>query len=313
MSVSEIGEEGLITLLAERLPRSADEIWIGDDAAVFEAPRGNALFTTDTMVEGVDFDLSYCEGAHVGWKALAVNVSDIAAMGGAPGKALTTLCLPAHAQIRFVESLLEGLIECASAYGVDLVGGDISSAGQIVIGVALLGSTGGAPWLRSGARAGDALCVTGALGGSHAGLTALQADAGATGPAVDRHLRPPARVPEATALRGVGVHAAIDISDGLVIDLDRLLRASAVGCEVDLSAVPLDASAGHPDDGLYGGEDFELLVALDDGDVDAATEVVAGCGTALTRIGTVTTGAATIDGVDLERLKERSWDHLRSR
>lgn len=313
MLVSEVGETGLLRLIAERLPAGSEEIWAGDDAAVLAPVAGRSLFATDTMVEGVDFSLSYCTGADVGWKTVAVNVSDIAAMGGTPAKALTTLCLPPSTDMAFVESFLDGLIEAAATYGVDLVGGDISSAPVITSGLAVTGTLDGAPWLRSGARAGDALLVTGSLGGSHTGLEELSADPNASGPAVERHLRPRARLAESAALRSLAVSAAIDLSDGLVVDLGRLMRASGTGCQVDPAAIPVDAAADGLGSALFGGEDFELLVAIHQDHVTGAVAAVEGCGTTLTQIGVVTEGRAHIGDDALETMEEKAWDHLQSR
>lgn len=313
MLVSEIGEEGLLHLVAERLPGSSEETWVGDDAAVLAATSGRSLLTTDTLVQDVDFSLAYCSGADVGWKTVAANVSDIAAMGGRPARALTTLCLPPSTELAFVDSFLEGLVEAAGLYGVDLVGGDISSAPVITSGVALAGTVEGDPWLRSGAGPGDVLFVTGALGGSRTGLKQLQADPNASGSAVDRHRRPRARLAESTSLRASRVTAAIDVSDGLVVDLARLMRASGTGCEVDPVLIPVDGAASGLDDALFGGEDFELLLSIHADHVEEAISVVEGCGTNLTRIGVVTEGRATIGGEGLEMMKERAWDHLRNR
>lgn len=313
MLVSEVGEEGLIRFLAGRLPRPTGETWLGDDAAIFPTPSDRVVFTTDTMVEGVDFDPSYCTGRDVGWKTVAINVSDVAAMGCRPTKALTTLCLPGSAPLAFVEEFVDGLLEAAAAYGVDLVGGDISSAPAITAGIALLGEVEGSPWLRSGAKPGDALVVTGSLGASGTGLNDLQNDPSASGPAVTRHLRPQARLAEADALRSTKVTAAIDLSDGLVIDLARMMRASGTGCEVDPDAIPVDPAASGLDAALFGGEDFELLLAVEADDVASATAAVAGCGTALTRIGVVTAGPAMMGGEPVDAMEERAWDHLRDR
>lgn len=312
MLVSDVGEEGLIELVAGRLPPASGEVWIGDDAAVVAAPSDRLLLTTDTMVEGHDFDLSYATGADVGWKVVAINVSDIAAMGGEPSKGLTTLCLPPATELRFVEDLVDGLLQATERYGLEMVGGDISAAERISIGVVVVGSVRDQPWLRSGAIVGDALCVTGALGGSFSGLQALRADPAASGPSVTRHLRPEARLEAAEALRGIGISAAIDISDGLVIDLARLTRASGVGCEVSGAAIPIDQGVEGLDAALFGGEDFELLVTMPEDQVEGAVSAVESCGIALTRIGTVTSGEATLDGRRLSDMEERTWDHLRT-
>lgn len=314
MLVSDVGEEGLIELLADRLPPASGEVWIGDDAAVVAAPSDRLLLTTDTMVEGSDFDLSYATGADIGWKVIAINVSDIAAMGGEPSKGLTTLCLPPATELRFVEELVDGLLQATDRYGLELVGGDISAAESISIGVAVLGSVQGEPWLRSGATVGDALCVTGALGGSFSGLQALRADPAAGGPGVTRHLRPEARLEAAKALSGSRISSGIDISDGLVIDLGRLTRASQVGCEVSGAAIPVDEGIVEGSDAaLFGGEDFELLVTMPEDAVSGAVSAVESCGIPLTRIGTVTSGEATLDGRPLRDMKEKAWDHLRTR
>ena len=314
MLVSDVGEEGLIELVAGRLPPASGEVWIGDDAAVVAAPSDRLLLTTDTMVEGQDFDLSYATGADVGWKIVAINVSDIAAMGGEPSKGLTTLCLPPATELRFVEDLVDGLLQATERYGLELVGGDISAAERISVGVAVVGSVRGEPWLRSGASVGDALCVTGSLGGSFSGLQALRLDAAASGPGVRRHLRPQARLEAAKALRDSRISAAIDISDGLVIDLARLTRASGVGCEVSGAAIPVDQGVVEGlEAALFGGEDFELLVTMPEDEVEGAVSAADSCGIALTRIGTVTSGEATLDGRRLSDMKERTWDHLRTK
>ena len=313
MLVSEIGEEGLLRLVSERLPRSTDEVWAGDDTAVLAPASGRSLFTTDTLVEDVDFSLGYCSGADVGWKTVTVNVSDIAAMGGRPASAVTTLCMPPTTELAFVERFLDGLVEAAATYELDLVGGDISSAPVITSGVALTGTLKAAPWLRTGAKPGDALFVTGSLGGSGTGLQQLQADPNASGPAVERHLRPRARLSESAALRAFPVSAAIDISDGLVVDLARLMRASGTGCEVDPASIPADASSSGLEAALFGGEDFELLLAIDAAQGEEAVAAVEGCGTNLTQIGVVTGGRTTIGGQPLEEMEEKAWDHLRSR
>lgn len=249
----------------------------------------------------------------MGWKTVAVNVSDIAAMGALPAKAVSTLCLPPSTEMDFVEGFIDGSVEAAAAYELDLVGGDISSSSQIMAGMALLGSVQAEPWLRSGASPGDALCVTGSLGGARTGLEELRADADASGSAVDRHLRPRPRLSEAQALRSVRVSAAIDVSDGLVIDLGRLMRASETGCAIQREDIPVDPAASDLEAALFGGEDFELLLAIHEADLQAAVAALEGCGTTLSRIGSVTDGVAALDGEPLETMEGRAWDHLRSR
>lgn len=315
-------------------------MWTGDDAALFPSHQGSLVATTDLLVQDVDFDLAYCTGTDVGWKLAATNASDVAAMGAAPAQAVATLMLPTGTEVSFVDDFLDGLLAAAELWGIELVGGDLSSGPVIAASLALLGKPFDRPFLRSGARAGDAICVTGSLGGAAGGLAALRsgavardlidteisARAGADALAVlaVRQLRPRARVEEARALSAVGVTSAIDVSDGLARDLGRLLRASERGCEVDPGLIPIETElrflaerlgeASEPLElALTGGEDFELLVTLDPGDVEGAQDALDETGVCLTQIGEVTDGPARIGHEPLERWSEAGWDHLRTR
>lgn len=236
-------------------------VGIGDDAAVIDVPVGKQLIaTTDTIIDGVDFVVSQHSLADIGYKAIAVNLSDIAAMGAEPTSALVTLSLPSQDATRTAAGVYEGILECAKLFGIAIAGGDISVyEGPLSISVTLLGTvpTGGA-WLRSGAKEGDAIVLTGPVGGSLLG----------------RHLRPMPRVELASRLRKlIDVHAAMDVSDGLSLDLDRLCAASGVGAELDLATIPIHPDAVTRSEVLGGrkaiehalgdGEDFELILALD--------------------------------------------------
>jgi thiamine-monophosphate kinase len=330
--VGELGEDALVARIAGRIgpPGHLPEVWAGDDAAVFEAPGRTMLYTTDLLVEGVDFDLGWCAGGDVGWKAVAVNASDVAAMGGLPRYAVVALALPSDSAVALVDDLVEGMLAAASRWGIAVVGGDVSEANELSLSVALIGVAGGeGPVLRSGARPGEAICVTGSLGGARAGLVALEAGAVADSDdrlrnLVLRQLRPQARVDEGVRLAAAGASAMIDLSDGLVMDLGRLVRASGTGCEIDPQAVPVDpavaALAPHraePIDfletAILGGEDFELLLTIDEDRVASARRALEPLGTPLTRIGTVKSGDARIGGVALERWEARAWQHLRDR
>jgi len=204
-------------------------VGIGDDCAVL---RGDAdsdiLLTTDLLLEGRHFRADAAP-EDIGWKSLAVSVSDIAAMGGRPRHAVVAVALRREHTGEFADRLTRGLLDCAARYDCALVGGDTNATeGPLVVCVTLTGTVprGGAV-LRSGARPGDAICVTGALGGSLAG----------------RHLRPVPRVAEAAALvAGGAVHAMIDVSDGLSSDLGHIARESGVAAEVWADRVPV-----HPD------------------------------------------------------------------
>ncbi|HEX2049356.1 MAG TPA: thiamine-phosphate kinase [Actinomycetota bacterium] len=331
-TVSEAGELELVARITARL---APPSWPRDDAAVVASPGDTLLCTTDALVEGVDFDFSYCTGADVGWKALAVNVSDVAAMGGAPAYAVAALSLRPDVAVAVVDEIVDGLEAAAARWGVAVVGGDVGEARDVALSVTVVGSPSATgPVGRSGARPGDALCVTGALGGAAGGLAALRA-LGRTAPAgapravataLDRlrarHLRPEARVEEARALAGAGARAMIDVSDGLAVDLGHLTRASGTGCDVDRDAVPVDADLGAVgrmlpatrdalELPLLGGEDFELLAALPPERVGDARAALAHLGTELTAIGSITSGDAMLAGRPLEDWRRLGWEHLR--
>ena len=309
-AVSEVGEQGLLALLAPRLtePPSRD-VWSGDDAAVVNVPSGRAVLTTDVMVEDVDFRLDTFGPADIGWKALAINVSDVAAMGATPLYALATVSLRGDMPVELFEGVADGLFEAAETFGVYVIGGDISQASELSIGATLLGIPGERSVTRDGAKVGDAICVTGELGGAAGGLIALERRIDAPGP-IERQRRPRPRVEEGRSAMLAGATAMIDLSDGLAMDLGHVLRASGVGCEIDLDVIP-----AHPDlEGLgfdpielavTGGEDFELLFTIPDaanvGGIDA------------TQIGVVTDGEALIGGKPLEEWRAKSWDHLRNR
>ncbi len=308
--VSELGESALIERFAARLAPAPDgEIGSGDDAALVRTASTGVLFTTDVLVEGVDFDLSLSRGQDIGWKAVTANISDVAAMGGRPTHALATLCLTASTQVGLVDAILDGVLAAAGTYGLRLVGGDVSSASEISLGLALLGAAPGPVVRRSGARVDDAICVTGSLGGAAAGLELLRAgNCDAADPRLDRQLRPRARVEEGVRIAAGGATAMIDVSDGLAVDMAHICAASGVGCALDSSTIPIDDLARETDDdalplALTGGEDFELLFTLADGAV-----VPEGA----TRIGTVVEHERSIDGQPLQRWEKEGWQHLRT-
>jgi thiamine-monophosphate kinase len=232
-----VGEFEAIARIRSLLPGPPEgQTWIGDDAAVLD---GGRLLAVDALVEGVDFTAD-TPVDDIGWRALTVNVSDIAAMGGRPGPAVVAVVGPADTDL---DGLYKGLADASAAYGCPIVGGDLSSGAIRVITVAVQGTVDGPPVLRSGARPGDILYVTGPLGGAAAGAW---------------RDRPTARVEEGEAARRAGATAMIDISDGLVADLNHLAAASKVGYRLD--SVPI-APGATDEQALHGGDDYELLFA----------------------------------------------------
>ncbi len=226
------------------------------------------------MVEGVHFVPGQAPWADVGWKALAVNISDIAAMGGAPLFALVTLALPPEMPVDDVEVLYAGLAECAREYGVTVAGGDIVRAPQATITVALIGRAerrDAEPLLlrRDAARPGHVIAVTGTLGDSAAGLRGLREGAAADEPLARRHLWPRPPLAAGRAAASGGVACGIDVSDGLLQDVGHVCEQSGVGAIIRAADIPLseDLRAVYPDDALRlactGGEDYELVLIAD--------------------------------------------------
>lgn len=282
---------------------------IGDDTAVVERPDGQVLLAADMLLEGVHFDLATTTPGEIGHKALAVNLSDIAAMAGTPRYALVSLALPrrfSHGDgTRFAKQLFAGLQSLAATFDTAIVGGDTNSwDGPVVVNVAITGevSADGAI-TRDGAEPGDWILVTGALGGSIKG----------------RHLNFIPRVNEALTLRETNrLHAMIDVSDGLVADLYHLLEESGVGAILDQTAIPISQDATTlPDEksplehALGDGEDFELLftVSAEDGARLMASNPLS---IPLSHIGEITTGDSCRlkDETGQEQLLPRlGWSH----
>jgi thiamine-monophosphate kinase len=258
------GEDAVVARIAAAMERASGRaplgsVWIGDDAAVVPSPAGRLVLATDAAVGGVHADLTVVGLDDLGWKALTATVSDIAAVGARPCHALVTFCVPPGTD---VDRLAAGVAEASTAWGCPVVGGDLTSAQEVVVNAAVAGTLDGPapPVLRSGAAPGDQLVVTGPLGASAAGLRRLRE--GVRGTAlVNAHLRPVARLAEGAAARSAGATAMMDVSDGLAIDVHRMADASRVG--VVLSHVPV-APGATESEALSGGEDFELVIATPD-------------------------------------------------
>jgi thiamine-monophosphate kinase len=265
------------------------QVWVGDDVALVPGPSGSLLLASDAVVAGVHADLSLVGLDDLGWKALVANVSDVAAVGGRPLAAVVSVAGPLGDVD--VDLLYDGLLAASAAYGCPVVGGDMTSAPTLVVSVAIAGDAGPpspAPVLRSGARPGDRLFVTGPLGSSAAGLMVLRAGAGdgeAPGGGLEdlvlAHRRPRARLAEGAAARAAGATAMIDVSDGLASDLRHLAAASGVGVVVE--KVPVAVGVSRVSDepellALGGGEDYELVFAAPDRDRVATVFVELGLG-----------------------------------
>ncbi|MEW6524244.1 MAG: thiamine-phosphate kinase [Bacillota bacterium] len=335
MKVGDLGEFGLIrrwerelAVDPARVPRG-----IGDDAAVLTCPaRRQLLASTDMLVESVHFDLGFTSPRQLGKKAMAVNLSDIAAMGGRPMYALIALGLANDTALELVDGLYQGLQEEASRWDVFIVGGDtVRSPGGLTISVTVLGHvTRGRAVPRGGARPGDLVVVTGDLGASAAGLaTFTRPGATVEAKALDyvrsRHLEPVPRLREGELLARHGASSMIDVSDGLANELNHLSRLGAVSLVVDAAAVPVApatravAQALGVDPlswALTGGEDYELLFTVSPGDFHRlARAVQAKTATPLAVVGQVEagTGCYLLYGGRRQPLQATAYDHFAAR
>jgi len=276
MKVSQLGEFGLIDLLASLIEQSGKkgEAWsnlvigIGDDAAVWRCQSGTQIATVDALVQDVHFKLGGISWEDLGWKSLAINVSDIAAMGGVPKYALVSLAVPDTTESEDIVSMYRGMLDLAGRHGIAIVGGNVSRAPLVTINITLLGEEGPSGNLlrRSAAKPGDKVAVTGHLGGAAAGLRVLTQGLTAEGFSFKQSFaRPVPRVNEGLLLVENGVRAAIDLSDGLVSDIGHVCRASSLGARINVDDLPLaqGLKESYPDYatewGLSGGEDYELL------------------------------------------------------
>ncbi len=309
-----MNEFDVIRHLSARLPAPPPEVIvpIGDDCAVLRFGDDLWVAATDMLVSGRHFK-EWAAPEDVGYKAVAVNVSDVAAMGGTPRFVLASSGADdAETTLR----CMEGVLEACEELGAYPLGGDTIGAAALTVDVAILGQLAHSPVLRSGARPGDLLAVTGELGASAAGLLALEN--GHSGPErlVRKHLRPEPRVTLGHAAARLGAHAMIDLSDGLASDVRHICEKSGVGCRVGLDLLPVAGdtreylhSAGRDPEILAatGGEDYELLIAAPQEVVEALT---AESEVPVTVIGEVTEKEVVFlrGGEPVENLS--GWDHF---
>ena len=326
MKISEIGELRLVLRIRDATRSGAPGVMvgIGDDCAVLAVSAGAKLLaTTDLLLENVHFRRTYASPADIGWKALAVNLSDIAAMGGTPRFALVALACPPGTTVEEIDAFYDGARRASAPHGVAIVGGDTSSSPDgWLVNITLLGELSGTPRLRSAARVGDVIAVTGALGESAAGLAILEATEGTRSvPLLDRldprildrvrraHLHPVARVIEGRWLAALpATHAMIDLSDGMATDLGHIARESTVGARVHVDRLPISDAVKSVAGALgrdpvqlavAGGEDYELLVTADPAAIhELSAGLPSATGTRLTVVGEIVTASEGVRFLD---------------
>ena len=307
-SLADIGERGLIGAVAAMLDQRSDAagddpvlIGPGDDAALVRVGGGQVLVSTDVAVEGRHFRRDWSSAADVGHRIAAANLADVAAMGGTPQALVLALSAPAHLPAQWVLDLAAGLLDECARVGARLVGGDVAEADAISAAVTVLGEAPGGVVRRDGARAGDVVAVTGRLGWAAAGLAVLSRGFRAPRVVVEAHRRPLPPYEQGPLAAAAGATAMIDVSDGLLADLDQVARASAVAVDVRASALDLadplravgSALGTDPLRFVLGGGDDHALAAT----FSAQTPLPAGW----SAVGSVGHGAGvTVDGVTYE-------------
>ena len=322
----DLTEDELVAAIGRVLSGAGPEVLVGpgDDAAVVRPGSGELVLTTDAMVDGVHFLIDRTTPRDLGYKAIAVNVSDIAAMAGSPRFALCALTLTDAIDAAWVVELAGGMRECCDEFALSLVGGNLSRGRELSIVVSVTGEVGpGRAVSRHGARPGDRVVVTGSLGGAAAGLRVSSQRSWSQDErdALRRSMRPVPRVGEAAILSAHGVTSMMDVSDGLALDLSRLCRASEVGARIEIARLPVHAAATVTE-ALGGGEDYELLATLPNAEaVEAArTELRDGFGVSLSEIGDIigaegpekTAALVAVDEDGTERpVTIEGWDHFR--
>lgn len=330
MRLKKLGEFGLIERIRKATPKGPGVLLgIGDDAAWVECNARTFLVTSDLLMEGIHFNLKWTSFYGLGYKTLAVNLSDLAAMGGSPAYLILSLGLPVDFKTEDVEEFYRGIGDIASQSGVALVGGDTSASRHFFISACLLGRASHTPITRSGARVGDDLYVTGTLGDSALGLQLLKkgrppAKHRDAAYLISRHCFPAARLKAGALLaRERLARAMIDVSDGLLQDLGHLCRASRTGAVICQEALPLSRayrSCAERQGSLYaltGGEDYELLFSLRRRDRARLEKIRKHLGVTVTRIGEC---VPERDGIKvLNHMGEplsiptHGYDHFRSR
>ena len=337
MKLGQLGEFGLIDRIKKKVHSTSEGIRLGidDDAAAFVPTKGMImLLTTDIFVEGIHFDPAYATPYQIGWKAMAANLSDIAAMGGIPRTAVVSLCLLDKTDVEWIEEMYEGMEKAIHRFGGHIVGGDTSaSLTETVINISLTGEVENKQMTtRSGAKVGDVICVSGDLGGSVAGLKVLR-EKKKTGSefkekwthVLEKHLLPLPRIHEARVLvEETKVHSMIDISDGLASEIHHVCSLSGKGARIYTEEIPLHSQTklaaqefGTPPHhyALYGGEDYELLFTLSQKSAEEVLDIIEGeTETKISAIGAIVEADHGITLVnengDQEPLSFRGYNHF---
>jgi thiamine-monophosphate kinase len=320
-----MNEFDLITKLERRFSKTSPsvEVGIGDDAAVVAAGGGiRWALTTDALIEGVHFERRYASARQLGHKALAVNLSDLAAMGASPRHVLIALGLPEDVDEAFIDQLFDGLAALADRHRVSLVGGNISRSPVLSLTLTALGDLVGPAMERRGGSPGDLLVVTGPVGSAALGLRLLREGRDDLDDEelelVRCHLEPEPKVAVGGALRLMAT-AGIDISDGLAQDVGHLARASRCAARIELAKLPLSPAYHRLTQGLddpwlpalAGGEDYELLLAIPPGMLRTAKMTANAAGSLLFDIGRLTQGegVTVVDESGQEREAPMGWQH----
>ena len=331
MLVRDIGEFKLIDKLTDILdtqnPAKLHGLVnpVGDDAAAWITREGFSAITTDTLVEGVHFIREITCWNDLGWKCIAVNLSDIAAMGCEPTYSTVTLGLRGDIPIQGLLDMYRGMVDASRCYGGILVGGDVVKSDTFFVSITMLGESENSdqPLLsRRSAKVGDRIALTGQVGSSAGGLRVSRGSSFPKVDGIDRLLRaysrPEPRVLEGQLLRKHGVVAAIDVSDGLVDDLRKLCRASNVGARVQAVKIPVDKSlkAAFPNEwrqlSLSGGEDYEILFTASQPIIDTVTDVLKTEVTIIGEIVELEKGTAVINEDGAQIIDQTGgWDHFK--
>ena len=336
MKVSELGEFGLIDLLAKMVNGSRDNkttswqrllIGIGDDAAAWESDALTKLASTDSLIQGIHFTLDIASWEEIGWRAMATNLSDIAAMGGLSQYALVSLALPDSTRVEDITALYQGMIDITREHGVAIAGGDTNSAPLLVINITILGSVRNQDkhiLSRSTAKVGEQIAVTGYLGAAAAGLEMLtkrlKFGSETTTLLKKAFLQPYPLIAEGQLLVEQGVRTAIDISDGLLSDLGHICKTSQVSALIEIDRVPIHstvkANFGEKslELALSGGEDYQLLFTASTETINKVKKVASCPITVIGEIVSERIGEITL--VDSQgntyHLNKTGWEHFKT-